>query len=356
MASETPVSPEVGSRMVSTGADGPFSASSISARATRSLTEPVGLWDSSLAQMRTPGLGRQALELDERRVPDRLDDVAVATAARACSGDARSIASGSVVRVADQDARSAGTRCDDTESRSEAEREDVDSGAGDHRSRSHVAARVAGVSCAERRAVADSSDSAVYPASCTDGASRAQSPRWAHVRVSRLLRRGLSADEYHDADTHGHGRGVAPGTRHASARGFARARRCATPGRQRGVRSRARLASSEAQPDCAATARGRSRPAATPRDARARLLGARATICEGAGRCAGELRRPHPSAIARLRCIRAARRLRSSCSGTQAASTVSAQRAPRGLPRRQPTSSRGTSGPTSSVAASPRTS
>src|SRR5688572_3278465 len=36
----------------------PFSsASSMRARATRSLTEPVGLADSSFAQMRTPGLG-----------------------------------------------------------------------------------------------------------------------------------------------------------------------------------------------------------------------------------------------------------------------------------------------------------
>ena len=37
------------------------SASSISERATRSLTEPVGLCDSSLAQIRTPGRGESRL-------------------------------------------------------------------------------------------------------------------------------------------------------------------------------------------------------------------------------------------------------------------------------------------------------
>ena len=62
IASEMPVLPEVGSRIVWPGPIAPFSsASSISARATRSLTEPVGLWDSSLAQMRTPGLGERRL-------------------------------------------------------------------------------------------------------------------------------------------------------------------------------------------------------------------------------------------------------------------------------------------------------
>ena len=77
-----PVLPEVGSRIVWPGRIRPFSsASSISERATRSLTEPVGLEDSILAQMRTPGLGLRPLELDERRVADRLHDVAVATPA-----------------------------------------------------------------------------------------------------------------------------------------------------------------------------------------------------------------------------------------------------------------------------------
>ena len=62
IASEMPVLPDVGSRIVWPGAIAPrSSASSIIARATRSLTEPVGLCDSSLAQMRTPGLGESRL-------------------------------------------------------------------------------------------------------------------------------------------------------------------------------------------------------------------------------------------------------------------------------------------------------
>src|SRR5436305_7751345 len=57
-----PVLPEVGSRIVWPGRIRPLSsASSIMARATRSLTEPVGLRDSSFAQMRTPGLGLRRL-------------------------------------------------------------------------------------------------------------------------------------------------------------------------------------------------------------------------------------------------------------------------------------------------------
>src|SRR4051794_32493093 len=57
-----PVLPLVGSRIVWPGAMRPLSsASSMSARATRSLTEPVGLNDSILAQMRTPGLGLSRL-------------------------------------------------------------------------------------------------------------------------------------------------------------------------------------------------------------------------------------------------------------------------------------------------------
>src|ERR1700730_7087549 len=53
-----PVFPEVGSRIVLRGLIAPLaSASSIIDRATRSLTEPVGLRDSSLAHSRTPGFG-----------------------------------------------------------------------------------------------------------------------------------------------------------------------------------------------------------------------------------------------------------------------------------------------------------
>ena len=57
-----PVFPEVGSRIVWPGRIAPSSsAASISERATRSLIEPVGLCDSSLAQIRTPGFGESRL-------------------------------------------------------------------------------------------------------------------------------------------------------------------------------------------------------------------------------------------------------------------------------------------------------
>src|ERR687892_1297374 len=53
-----PVLPEVGSRMVLSGVRSPDrSASSIMATATRSFSEPVGFWPSSLAQSRTDGRG-----------------------------------------------------------------------------------------------------------------------------------------------------------------------------------------------------------------------------------------------------------------------------------------------------------
>src|SRR5215218_10634827 len=58
MASEMPVLPLVGSRIVAPGCSDPaFSAASIIAIAARSLIEPVGLWSSSLAQSRTSGVG-----------------------------------------------------------------------------------------------------------------------------------------------------------------------------------------------------------------------------------------------------------------------------------------------------------
>src|SRR5687767_8063535 len=58
MASEMPVLPLVGSRMVDPGWSRPsFSAASIIAIAARSLIEPVGLWSSSLAHRRTSGVG-----------------------------------------------------------------------------------------------------------------------------------------------------------------------------------------------------------------------------------------------------------------------------------------------------------
>src|SRR3954453_6686434 len=58
MASEIPVLPLVGSRMVSPGVSFPsFSAASIILIAARSLMEPVGLWSSSLAHSRTSEVG-----------------------------------------------------------------------------------------------------------------------------------------------------------------------------------------------------------------------------------------------------------------------------------------------------------
>src|SRR6059058_927562 len=58
MASEIPVFPLVGSRIVAPDCSEPsFSAASIIAIAARSLIEPVGLWSSSLAHSRTSGDG-----------------------------------------------------------------------------------------------------------------------------------------------------------------------------------------------------------------------------------------------------------------------------------------------------------
>src|SRR5690349_8378065 len=58
MASEMPVLPDVGSRMVQPGRSSPsFSASSTIRSAGRSLMEPVGLRSSSLAQRRTSDVG-----------------------------------------------------------------------------------------------------------------------------------------------------------------------------------------------------------------------------------------------------------------------------------------------------------
>src|SRR5215471_8916470 len=57
-----PVLPDDGCTMVCPGASRPsFSAASIIDRAMRSLTEPNGFWLSSLARMRTRGLGLSAL-------------------------------------------------------------------------------------------------------------------------------------------------------------------------------------------------------------------------------------------------------------------------------------------------------
>ena len=58
MASEMPVLPLVGSRIVAPGRSRPSaSAARIMASAARSLIDPVGLRSSSLAQSRTSSLG-----------------------------------------------------------------------------------------------------------------------------------------------------------------------------------------------------------------------------------------------------------------------------------------------------------
>jgi hypothetical protein len=58
IASEMPVLPEVGSRIVLPGRSVPSSSAfSIIRSATRSFTEPVGLRSSSLAHNRTPSPG-----------------------------------------------------------------------------------------------------------------------------------------------------------------------------------------------------------------------------------------------------------------------------------------------------------
>ena len=65
-----PVLPLVGSSSRRPGSSSPeASAASIIAFAIRSLIEPVGFWPSSFAYSRDRA-GREAGELDERRVPD----------------------------------------------------------------------------------------------------------------------------------------------------------------------------------------------------------------------------------------------------------------------------------------------
>jgi hypothetical protein len=60
IASEMPVLPEVGSRIVCPGSMAPSaSADWIIERATRSFTEPVGFWPSSLAKIWTPSFGER---------------------------------------------------------------------------------------------------------------------------------------------------------------------------------------------------------------------------------------------------------------------------------------------------------
>ena len=62
MASAIPVLPEDGSMITEPGSRRPSaSAPSSIASATRSFTEPVGLWPSSLAKSLTDGLGLRRL-------------------------------------------------------------------------------------------------------------------------------------------------------------------------------------------------------------------------------------------------------------------------------------------------------
>ena len=78
-----PVLPDVGSRIVWPGRIRPFSsASSISAARDAVLDRAGRVERLHLGPDAHAGLGRQAPKLDQRRVADRLDDVAVAAAAR----------------------------------------------------------------------------------------------------------------------------------------------------------------------------------------------------------------------------------------------------------------------------------
>ena len=79
-----PVLPDVGSRIVWPGAIAPFSSASSIMRARDAILDRAGrVVGLELGPDAHARLGREPLELDERRVADRLDDVAVATAARA---------------------------------------------------------------------------------------------------------------------------------------------------------------------------------------------------------------------------------------------------------------------------------
>ena len=70
--------PLVASMTVWPGFSAPLrSASSMTARAMRSLTEPIGLKDSTLTYTLTPG-GRELVELHQRRIADRFENVLVA--------------------------------------------------------------------------------------------------------------------------------------------------------------------------------------------------------------------------------------------------------------------------------------
>jgi len=83
MASEMPVLPEVGSRMVIPGPMAPFSSGVLDQRARDTVLDRARrVLGFELGPDAHAGLGRQASQLDERRVAYGLYEVAVATAAR----------------------------------------------------------------------------------------------------------------------------------------------------------------------------------------------------------------------------------------------------------------------------------
>ena len=82
-ASEMPVLPEVGSRMVWPGESRPScSARSTMYFAMRSFTDPVGFWPSSLAWMRTDRFGERALISTSGVCPTSSSKLAYRTGAR----------------------------------------------------------------------------------------------------------------------------------------------------------------------------------------------------------------------------------------------------------------------------------
>src|SRR4051812_28957010 len=91
MARPIPVLPDEGSRMVWPGCRVPSaSAASTIDTAMRSFTEPVGFWPSSLARMRTPGLGLSSETSTSGVLPTRSStDRTSAMALRSAAGDGR---------------------------------------------------------------------------------------------------------------------------------------------------------------------------------------------------------------------------------------------------------------------------
>src|SRR5690349_13910231 len=91
MASPIPVFPDEGSRIVWPGCRVPSaSAASTIATAMRSFTEPVGFWPSSLARMRTVGLGLRSERSTSGVLPTRSStDRTTGIDASSAAGDGR---------------------------------------------------------------------------------------------------------------------------------------------------------------------------------------------------------------------------------------------------------------------------